>query len=139
MLAALTLSDDATRTAGILLLAVVAVESGGLYMLRVVRGQVPLTPFQQAFARAGHAHAGVLVTLSLVALLYADAADLSGLAAAVARSGIPLAAILMPAGFFFSSMGKERRQPNGLVALVYLGALSLAAGAVTLGIALLTA
>jgi hypothetical protein len=29
----------------------------------VVRGQVPLTPFQQAFARAGHAQAGVLVTL----------------------------------------------------------------------------
>jgi hypothetical protein len=36
-------------------------------------------------------------------------------------------------------MGKERRQPNGFVGLVYLGALSLAAGAVTLGIALLTA
>jgi hypothetical protein len=36
-------------------------------------------------------------------------------------------------------MGKERRQPNGLVALVYVGALSLAAGALTLGVALLTA
>jgi hypothetical protein len=30
-------------------------------MLRVVRGEQPATPFQQAFFRAGHAHAGVRV------------------------------------------------------------------------------
>ncbi|GGO27247.1 hypothetical protein GCM10010116_54630 [Microbispora rosea subsp. aerata] len=28
-------------------------------------GAVPMTPFQQTFARAGHAHAGVLVTLGI--------------------------------------------------------------------------
>jgi hypothetical protein len=139
MLAALTLSDDAARTGGILLLTIVAVQSGGLYLLRVVGGGMPLTPFQVAFARAGHAHAGVLVTLSLVIQLYADAAGLTGLAATLGRSGVPLAAILMPAGFFFSSMGKGRTRPNRLLALVYLGAASLAAGVLALGLALLTA
>ena len=32
----------------------------------------------------------------------------------VARHRIPIAAILMPAGFFFSSMGAGRTEPNGL-------------------------
>jgi hypothetical protein len=92
------LSQDATRTAGILLLTVVAVQSGGLYMLRIVRGRQPVTDFQLAFARAGHAHAGVLVILSLIIQIYADAAGMSGLLAIAARSGVPAAAILMPAG-----------------------------------------
>ena len=49
-----------------MLISVVTIEFGGLYLTRVVRGQVPLTDFQKAFARAGHAHAGVLsVTLGL--------------------------------------------------------------------------
>jgi hypothetical protein len=135
----LSLSEDAARTAGVLLLTIVAVEFGGTYLLRVVRGTVPLTTFQLAFARAGHAHAGVLVVLGLLCQVLADAADVSGLQATVARGGIPLAAILMPAGFFFSSAGRGAAAPNRLVVLVYLGALSLAAGAVTLGIALLSA
>ena len=61
----LIVTPDARSTAGVLLLTLVAVESGGWFMLRVLRGQRPATEFQKAFFRAGHAHAGVLVTLSL--------------------------------------------------------------------------
>jgi hypothetical protein len=127
------LSADARFTAGILIVALVAVESGGLYMLSIHRGRVPVTPFQLSFARAGHAHAGVLVTLSLVAQLFADAAAMTGPLATVARDGIPVAAILMPAGFFFSSAGAGRTQPSRWIWLVYAGGLSLAAGAIVLG------
>lgn len=134
------LISEATRTtAAILLLALVTVETGGLYLVRLVRGAAEATPFQLAFARAGHAHAGVLLILGLVGLLFADAAALSGGWGAVARSGIPAAALLMPAGFFFSSMGRGRTSPNGLIALVYLGGASLAAGLTALGLGLLTA
>lgn len=133
------LSAEALTTAGILLLAIVAVESGGYYMLRVVGGREQLTPFQHAFARAGHAHAGVLVSLSLVCQIFADAADLSGAAAGLARSGVPAAAILMPAGFFFSSMGRGRTEPNRWIVLLYAGTAVLALGVITLGIGLLTA
>ncbi|MGH8542384.1 MAG: hypothetical protein ACREX3_01795 [Gammaproteobacteria bacterium] len=134
------LSDASRVTAGILLLTIVTIEFGGWFLTRVVRGAVPMTDFQKNFARAGHAHAGVLVTLGLVAQILADAADLSGLADAVARSGIPAAAILMSAGFFFSSMGRgEVVKPNKLIVLLWLGAVSLAAGAATLGIGLLSA
>lgn len=135
--AALALSDDAQRTAGILLLTVVAVQSGGLFMLRTLRAR-EFTDFQRAFFRAGHAHAGVLVILSLVCQLYVDGADLSGAVEQVARGAVPLAAILMPAGFFLSVSHRGAAQPNGWIALVYAGAVSLAVGVVTLGIALLS-
>ncbi len=113
-------------------------ETGGLYLLQTLRGRVPLTSFQLAFARAGHAHAGVLLVLGLVCQLFVDATELDGPAEALARSGVPLAAILMPAGFFFSSMGREVSKPNRLVVLIYAGAVSLAAGLIALGIGLLT-
>jgi hypothetical protein len=136
---ALTLSDDARSTAGILLLTIVAVETGGVYMYRVLRRRIQLTPFQQAFARAGHAHAGVLVILSLIVQLYVGAAALEGAIAAVARNAVPLAAILMPAGFFLSSMGEGRTEPNRFVWLLYAGAVSLGLGVAALGIGLLAA
>jgi hypothetical protein len=133
------LSADARTTAGILLLTIVAVEWGGTYMLRIVRGGKAVTAFQRAFARAGHAHAGVLVVLALVSQILADATTLTGLPSVLARSGVPLAAILMPAGFFFSSAGRDRTQPNRLIVLLYVGAISLALGAVSLGVGLLAA
>jgi hypothetical protein len=43
----------------------------------------------------------------------------------------------MPAGFFLSVLRPDAERPNRLIALVYLGALSLAASAVTLGLRLL--
>lgn len=135
----LLLTEPAMRTAGIVLLTVVTIEAGGAYVLRLARGDVPATPFQVAFARAGHAHAGMLVTLGLVCVLLAEASGLTGLAAWLARTGVLIAAILMPAGFFFSSMGKGRTAPNGWIRLLWAGATMLAVGVVTLGIGLLTA
>ncbi len=135
----IALTDASRTTAGILFLALVTVESGGLYLVQIVRGAAAATPFQLSFARAGHAHAGVLLILSLVGLLYADAAGLAGVWGTIGRSGVPLAAILMPAGFFFSSMGEGRATPNRFIVVLYLGAASLTAGLVALGVALLRA
>ena len=135
----LQLSSDSRSTAGVILLAILFVEYGGWFVLRVVRGRVPMTEFQKSFARAGHAHAGVLVTLALVGQLFADAARLSGPLAVLARNGIWAAAILMPAGFFFAAAGRGLTAPNRFIALLYLGAASLALGVVSLGIGLLTA
>jgi hypothetical protein len=134
----LMLSPAAQSTAGILLLTIVFVEFGGLYVLRLVTGRQEATPFQKTFARAGHAHAGVLVSLGLIVQLFADAIDPSAPLAGIARSGVPLAAILIPAGYFFSSGGRGATAPNRLIVLVYAGAISLAAGVVALGIGLLS-
>lgn len=133
------MSDESRVLAGILLLALVTVETGGLYLLRVVRGSAAATPFQLAFARAGHAHAGVLLVLALVCQLLADTAALTGLWDWVARSGVAVAALLMPGGFFLASLGAGRDRPNGLVAMVFAGAAVLALGLASLGVGLLTA
>jgi hypothetical protein len=133
------LSDASRSVAGILLITVVTIEFGGWFMTKIVRGQVPMTDFQKAFARAGHAHAGVLVTLGLVCQVLADATSLTGVADWVARSGVPAAAILMSGGFFASSAGRGVTGPNRFFFVLWLGAAALAAGTLTLGVGLLVA
>ena len=136
----IVLTDHSRVIAGILLITVVTIEIGGNFVLAMTRGWVERTEFQKTFARAGHGHAGMFVTLSLIALVMADAAGLTGFAGTVGRLAIPIGAILLPAGFFFSSMGRgEITKPNKLIVLVWLGALSVAIGALTLGIGLLAA
>ena len=139
MESSIALSAESRTLAGILFLALVTVESGGLYMVKIVRGRADVTPFQLAFARAGHAHAGVLLILALLCQVFVDAAAQTGLLGWLSRSGVAVAALLMPGGFFFSSMGRGRERPNRLIALVFAGALLLAASLVSLGIGLLTA
>ena len=133
----IALSEASRSIAGVLLLAIVAVEFGGYLVLRIARGHKATTEMQRRFFRAGHAHAGVLVTLALASQAFVDAAELTGLAGAVARHGVAFAAILIPAGYFLSVADPGAPEPNRLIGLVHLGAVSLTAGVVTLGIALL--
>ena len=92
---------------GALLLALITVESGGWFLTRVVRGHAPANALQQSFFRAGHAHAAVLIVLSLVILSVLSATALEGVWLWIARLGVPVAAILMPAGFFLSVLGRD--------------------------------
>lgn len=94
-------------------------------------------PLRQDLWRAGHAHAGVLLVLSLVALRYVDETELAARAKWFARLAIPAAAILMPSAFFLSVLRPDATEPNGLIALAYVGAAVLAAGVVLLGVGLL--
>jgi len=133
--------SDASRTvAGILLVLVPTIEFGGYSLLRMIAKRTPGyldNPVRQNLWRAGHAHAGVLVLLALVGILYVDQTDLSDGLRTLARSSIAVAPILVSAGFFFSSLSPRAERPNGMIALVYLGAVLLAVGAVTLGVGLL--
>lgn len=132
------LSQTAQVTAGIAILAAITVTSGGWFLTRVVGGGVPATGFQTAFFRAGHAHAGVFIVFGLVCLLLTEATSLTGGWAWLARTGVLVAAILMPAGFFLSAIGRGRERPSRLVVLLYLGAGFLVAGLLALGVGLLT-
>jgi len=135
----LVLATDARITAGILMLTIVGIESGGLFLLRTARSNPGFTDFQRSFFRAGHAHAGVLVILGLLCLVLTGATGLTGFWAWLAGTGVLIAAILMSAGFFFSAMGTGRTTPNRFIGLIFAGAASLAAGVVTLGFGLLLA
>jgi hypothetical protein len=135
----MALSDASVTLAGILVLSLVTVESGGAFMLKVVQGKQATTDLQKSFFRAGHAHAGVLLILALVVQPFVDATDLSGAGEWLARSGVPAAALIMPGGFFLSVLGRDVVEPNRLFVLIPLGAVLLAAGLTALGIGLLTA
>jgi hypothetical protein len=134
----LELTESARMTAGIVALTIVAVESGGVLLLRMATGGVPATKLQGQFFRAGHAHAGVLITLGLVCLLLTQATALTGGFRWLAQTGVLVAAVLMPAGFFFSAAGPGRERPNRAIVLIPAGAVVLAGGVVTLGVGLLT-
>ena len=122
---------------GILLLALVTVESGGYFLTRIVRGHVEANRLQQNFFRAGHAHAAVLLVLSIAILAVIGHASLDGVWMWLARTGVPIAAILMPAGFFLSVLGKNPERPNRLIALLWIGVVSLTAALITAGIGLI--
>ncbi|WP_454729107.1 hypothetical protein [Cellulosimicrobium protaetiae] len=132
----LELTDAARITAGVVLLTIVGIESGGAFLVKVVTRRVPATGFQTSFFRAGHAHAGVLVILGLLCLLLTEATDLAGFWRWLAATGVLVAAILLPAGFFLSAVGAGREAPNRAVVLLPAGGVVLAAGVVTLAIGL---
>jgi hypothetical protein len=64
-------------------------------------------PLRQDLWRAGHAHAAVWLVLALVALRYVDEANLSDALKRLVRISIPVAAILVAAGFFFSVVSPD--------------------------------
>jgi hypothetical protein len=135
----MTLSDPTRIMAGILLLSLITVESGGALMFRIVRGRQEATALQTTFFRAGHAHAGVFLTLALISQVLVDATDLSGVAEWIARTGVAIAALLIPGGFFLSVVRPGTTQPNALVRMIPAGAIVLAVGFATLGVGLLAA
>lgn len=98
---------------------------------------MPLTDFQKGMFRAGHAHAGVLVILSLIAQLLLDNVQMNESLELALRIAFPLAAILISGGFFALATGSNITQPNSFIAILYTGALLLAMSLIVLGIALL--
>lgn len=135
----MTIQPQSLLIAGILLLALVTVESGGYLMTRIIRGKMPANELQQTFFRAGHAHAGVLIILALAILSIIDNTNLEGIWLWMARSLVPTSAILMPAGFFFSVMGRDPKKPNRFIVLLWIGAGTLATGLTAAGVGLVSA
>lgn len=128
--------------AGVLLVVLPTVMFGGLSLLAYLIGNAPGyvdNPLRHDLFRAGHAHAGVYLILSLVILRYVDDAALSPGWKWLARVGAPVAAILIPSAFFFSVVSPDAKEPNGLINLAYVGAAFLAAAVLTLGVGLIRA
>ncbi|CAN5713774.1 hypothetical protein BH24ACT21_BH24ACT21_06710 [soil metagenome] len=121
-----------------LLILLPTVVFGGASILSMLIGDPGYAEnaLRQDLWRAGHAHAGVLLVLSLVTLRYVDEAALSKKLKRVARHSIPAAAILLPAAFFLSVLSPDATEPNSFIYLAYLGAISLAVGLLVLGIGL---
>src|SRR6202051_5017895 len=130
------MTREAGLMSGIILITAPTIQYGGYFLLTSLvdksSGYMD-NPLRQNFFRAGHAHAGVIVILSLICQMLADAAVLPVPLLWFVRIGVPLSAILISAGFFFSVLPPTVTQASGAVSLIYAGALILAVGVVTLG------
>ena len=126
--------------AGLLLIAVTTVEYGGTFLLGILSGKYTGFPeFQRSMLRAGHAHAGVLTILALVALVFTEQAGLSAPIGWAVRIGFAAAPVLVSAGFFGAAIGNGRTQPGGLIALLWIGVFVLGGCLIVLGISLIRA
>lgn len=136
------MTPEGRMMSGLILITVPAIQYGGYFLLTSLMNKASGyidNPLRQNFFRAGHAHAGVIVILSLVCQMLADAAVLPSPLLWFVRIGVPLAAILISAGFFFSVLPPNTTQASGAVVLIYVGALILACSVVSLGVGLLRA
>ena len=136
------MSRESRLLAGILLVVFPTVLFGGLTLLKALTVGAPGyvdSPLRHDLWRAGHAHAGVYLVLSLILLRYVDEALLPPAAKWLARTGVPIAAILIPAAFFLSVVSPTAARPSGLINLAYVGAIFLAGALFTLGVGLLRA
>ena len=89
------MSNESLRTAGILLVVYPTVVFGGASLLWhwiTRRSAYYDHPLRRSMWRAGHAHAGVLLLLSLVAIVLVDHAELADGWKQVVRTTIPAAA-----------------------------------------------
>ena len=134
----MTLSSSELVTAGVVLLLVVTVAYGGRFMLKVVTGAQPTNDLQKSFFRAGHAHAGVLIILGLLVAVLVSSPGVPAWSRSGA-SGVLWAAVLMPAGFFLSAVGRDPQKPNRLFLLLWVGAGVLTVGLVCAGVGLVLA
>jgi hypothetical protein len=134
------MTREARLMSGIILVTVPTIQYGGYFLLTSLMNRSSGymdNALRQNFFRAGHAHAGVIVILSLVCQMLADAAVLPDSLLWMVRLGVPLAAVLISAGFFFSMLPPAATQPSSAVGLIYVGAVILAISVITLGIGLL--
>ncbi len=121
----------------IALLSLVSVEYGGWALLGFLTGRGRLGGFRERFFRAGHAHAGVLLVLSLVYFLYLDRTWypdglrwLAGL--------LLLAGILAQSGGFFIHLGLgEANQSSPGTVVTRSGALLIGVALIMLVVGLL--
>lgn len=133
----MTIQPWTTILLGALLLSLITVETGGWFLTRVARGAFPANTLQKNFFRAGHAHAAVLLVLSVAVIPLLDTVTLPLALDLVGRFGIPVAALLMPAGFFLSALGRDPERPGRAFVLLWVGAGSLTAGLAAAGIGLI--
>lgn len=136
------MTREAKIMAGIVLITVPTIQYGGYFLLTSLMSKSSgymENPLRQNFFRAGHAHAGVIVILSLICEVLADSAALPVPLLWFVRIGVPLAAVLISMGFFFSVLAPTTSQANGSVSLIYVGGIVLAISVLSLGIGLLRA
>ena len=92
-----------SRMIAFTLFAIVTVEFGGWSLLGMLTSEGAISEFEEQFFRAGHAHAGVLLTLALIYFVLMDRTDFSESRQRLLGLTL-LSGILLQSGGFFLHM-----------------------------------
>jgi hypothetical protein len=121
------------------LVALPTVMFGGYSLLRLLTAGGVLSEFQAQLFRAGHAHAGVLLVLSLVYWMYLDRTALSDGMRWLAGAALVIGILAQSGGFFLHMLVGAPGQASAGTALTTAGAVLLAAAILLLAYAVATA
>jgi len=112
---------------------------GGYSLLHLQVRKEVLTPFQETYFRAGHAHAGALLLLSLLYYQYLGHTSSSALVRWIACAAVLVGGLSVALGFFLHMVRGKPGHGSAGVLVTILGALLLAFAALLLAYGLIVA
>ena len=129
------MSDAARWMIAIAFISLPTIAFGGQFLLSILRRQAgteKITVEQADYFRAGHAHAGVLVTLAILGQLVLDQSRMGEGWVWTLRIGLVVAPLLISGGFFGGAPRTVGGPATPLIRLVPIGAVLF--GITTLGV-----
>jgi hypothetical protein len=115
---------------------------GGSFLLAILKRQVGtenITSVQREYYKAGHAHAGVLVTIAIIGQLVLDYSRFNDPLVWAMRIGLFISPLLISGGFFGGAPRASDGKPGSLVRLISLGAILMSISTLGVGLSLLIA
>lgn len=129
------MSDASRWLVALAFISLPTIAFGGFFLLSILRRRVgteKITEEQNRYFRAGHAHAGVLVTLGIIGQLVLDQSRMGEGLVWVTRIALFVAPLLVSGGFFGGAPRTTGGPAAPLIRLVPVGAVLF--GLATLGV-----
>lgn len=134
------MTDAARWMIALAFISLPTIAYGGYFLLSILKRQVGtenITSEQRDYFRAGHAHAGVLVILAIIAQLILDNSRFNDTFTWAIRLGLFVSPLLISGGFFGGAPRKQGDKPTSLIKLIPLGAIVLSLSTIGVGASLL--
>ena len=136
------MSDASRWMIALAFISLPTIAFGGYFLLSILKrqkGTEKISAIQRDYFRAGHAHAGVLVILSIIGQLVLDYSLFNETLVWAMRIGLFVAPLLISGGFFGGAPTKADGKPGALLKLVPIGAVVLSLSTIGVGLSLLIA
>lgn len=108
--------SDATRwMVALAFISLPTIAFGGNFLLTILKRQVgteSITSVQREYFKAGHAHAGVLVTIAIIGQLVLDYSLFNDTLVWIIRIGLFVAPLLISGGFFGGAPRTAKGKPG---------------------------
>ena len=133
------MSDASRWMVAIAFISLPTIAFGGYFLLSILKKQVGtenISSIQREYFKAGHAHAGVLVILSIIGQLVLDYSLFNETLDWAMRIGLFAAPLLISAGFFGGAPRTVEGKPGELVKLIPLGAIVMSLSTLGVGLSL---